>query len=115
MRLAGDLIDESGTRGEEILGDTLLLLMNAHHEPLPFVLPVLSPGHDWELLFDTSTTEIDQELKDEGHKYPLKERSMALFRTTSTEAAQSRISALQAEVIRQDSQRRGPPLAGVSR
>ncbi len=115
MRLAGDLIDESGSQGEEILGDTLLLLMNAHHEPLPFVLPVLSDGQHWELLFDTSTCDLDSELKDEGYKYPLKERSMALFRTTTPEAAQSRITAIQADVIRQDSRRRGPPLAGVTR
>jgi glycogen operon protein len=115
MRLAGDLIDESGTRGEEILGDTLLLLMNAHHEPLPFVMPVLSPGHRWQLLFDTSTSEVDPELKDEGDNYPLRERSMALFRTTTSELDTSPISESQLEVIREDSRRRGPPLAGVSR
>lgn len=114
MRLAGDLIDESGSQGEEILGDTLLLLMNAHHEPLPFVLPTLSAGHLWERLFDTSTFDVDNELRDEGYQYPLKERSMALLRTTTVEAAQSRISGLQAEAIRQDSRRRGPPLAGVT-
>ena len=114
MRLAGDLIEESGTQGEEILGDTLLLLMNAHHEPLPFVLPTLSEGHRWELLFDTATTKIDTELRDEGYRYPLKERSMALLRTTTSQAAQSRVSALQAEAIRQDSRRRGPPLLGIT-
>ncbi|MDB5334798.1 MAG: glgX 1 [Planctomycetaceae bacterium] len=114
MRLAGDLIEESGTQGEEILGDTLLLLMNAHHEPLPFVMPTLSDGHHWELLFDTATTALDSELRDKGYKYPLKERSMALFRTTTAEAVQSRVSALQAEAIRQDSRRRGPPLVGIT-
>jgi isoamylase len=115
MRLAGDLIDESGTCGEAILGDTLLMLMNAHHEPLPFVLPTVSHNHQWELLFDTATSQPDTELKPEKFEYPLKERSMAVFRTTTAEAAQSRISALQAEQIRQDSLRRGPPLAGVTR
>ena len=42
LRLAGDLIEECDARGEKITGDTLLLLMNAHHEPVPFVLPVLT-------------------------------------------------------------------------
>ena len=39
MRLAGDLIGEVDERGEPIVGDTLLMLLNAHHEPIPFTLP----------------------------------------------------------------------------
>ena len=30
VRLAGDLIDDVDERGEPIVGDTLLLLLNAH-------------------------------------------------------------------------------------
>ena len=40
VRLAGDLIGDVDERGEPIVGDTLLLLLNAHHEPIPFTLPV---------------------------------------------------------------------------
>ena len=39
VRLAGDLIGDVDERGEPIKGDTLLLLLNAHHEAIPFALP----------------------------------------------------------------------------
>lgn len=113
LRLAGDLIVEPDTRGEKIVGDTVLMLMNAHHEPVPFVLPVVSGSHRWELMFDTSSSENRADLFDARHKYPLQRRSMAVFRTISAE--QPSFSPLQVESIRQDSQRRGPPLAQLTR
>ena len=39
MRLAGDLIGDVDERGEPIVDDTALILVNAHHEPIPFTLP----------------------------------------------------------------------------
>ena len=44
VRLAGDLIGDVDERGEPIVGDTLLLLLNAHHEPIPFTLPATQAG-----------------------------------------------------------------------
>ena len=54
VRLAGDLIGEVDERGEPIVGDTLLVLLNAHHEAIPFTLPAHAAGQDWELLLDTA-------------------------------------------------------------
>ena len=42
VRLAGDAIDETDDRGHRIVDDTLLILLNAHHEAVSFTLP--SPG-----------------------------------------------------------------------
>ena len=39
LRLAGDAIEEVDDMGEPIVGDTFLILLNADHEPVPFVLP----------------------------------------------------------------------------
>jgi len=39
VRLAGDAIAEVDEQGNAIVDDTLLLLLNAHHEPLSFTLP----------------------------------------------------------------------------
>ena len=39
VRLAGDVIGDVDERGDLIVGETLLLLLNAHHEPIPFTLP----------------------------------------------------------------------------
>ena len=39
VRLNGDAIQEVNERGERIVGDTLLLMLNAGDEPIAFVLP----------------------------------------------------------------------------
>lgn len=109
MRLAGDLIDEQNVRGEKIEGDTLLLLMNSYHEPLPFVLPTLGQDQLWEVLFDTATIERDTSLRKEADTYPLRERSMVVLRTVLTTAAQVQPSDLQVRAIRQDVSRRALP------
>ena len=57
LRLAGDAIDEVDAQGEPITDDTLLILLNAHHEPLAFTLPAHRPGVKWELILDTRTAE----------------------------------------------------------
>jgi isoamylase len=44
-------------RGEQELDDTFLLLMNASHEELPFVLPPAPDGTSWEVLIDTASEE----------------------------------------------------------
>lgn len=113
MRLAGDLIEESDSRGEVIRGDTLLMLMNAHHEAIDFVLPVVSHDHRWELLFDTAVHEKPGAPWQARQIYPLQQRSLAVFRTI--DSVGSRISSLQLESVRLDAQRRGPPLAEVTR
>src|SRR5690606_21866286 len=54
MRLSGDLIGDIDNRGEPIIGETLLILLNAHWEPMPFTLPEHPPDRHWELLLDTA-------------------------------------------------------------
>ena len=56
MLLSGDTIDVRDEHGEPIRDDTFLILINAHHEPVNFVLP----GEEdvkWELLMDTRLEE----------------------------------------------------------
>lgn len=77
--LAGDQIDETDERGRRILGDTLLLLLNAHHEPIVFTLPAHAPG-DWELLLDTSASDLATGQFSCGSSYDLRDRSTAVFR-----------------------------------
>jgi glycogen operon protein len=79
VRLAGDLIGDVDERGEPIVGDTLLLLLNAHHEPIPFTLPVTHPDHFWERLVDTTGQVTPAEMCG-GDQYPLKDRSLAVLR-----------------------------------
>ena len=51
--LSGDTIDVLSFEGEPIRDETFLLLINAHYEPIPFVLP--GEEHlEWRLLLDTA-------------------------------------------------------------
>ncbi|WP_265521352.1 glycogen debranching protein GlgX [Oerskovia flava] len=51
--LNGDTIPEKDRRGEPIVDDSFLLLLNAHHESLDFTLPVSAYGEGWTVVFDT--------------------------------------------------------------
>ena len=81
VRWAGDLIGEPDERGEPVVGDTVLLLMNAHHEAIPFTLPSLKEGQQWECGLDTADPQGKPRPCPEGQPYDLQGRSMAVMRT----------------------------------
>jgi len=81
VRWAGDLIGELDERGEPVVGDTVLLLMNAHHDAIPFTLPELKEGQHWERLLDTAEPDGETRACPEGQPYDLQGRSMAVLRT----------------------------------
>jgi len=82
LRLAGDAIAERDDRGNRIADDTLLILLNAHHEPVPFVLPAHRSRVRWELVLDTRapTGRRRQRLMRGGEPFALEGRSLALLR-----------------------------------
>jgi glycogen operon protein len=81
MRLAGDIMDDVDEHGDRIVGDTLLLLLNAHHEAIPFTLPPQLPEQCWELLVDTANMNAETEYLEGGQQYLLQGRSLVLLRT----------------------------------
>ena len=52
--LNGDRILEPGPRGERIVDDSLLILLNADANPLGFVLPPSGYGEKWSVVLDTN-------------------------------------------------------------
>jgi glycogen operon protein len=66
--------------GKPVVGDMLLLLLNAHHEPIPFTLPAAPGATAWERLFDTADPAIVPATAAAGQAYPLRDRSTAVFR-----------------------------------
>ncbi len=52
MLLSGDMVDIHSFEGEPLHDDTFLLLLNAHYEPIPFVLPG-QEQIEWQLILDT--------------------------------------------------------------
>ncbi|HXG02514.1 MAG TPA: glycogen debranching protein GlgX, partial [Candidatus Binatia bacterium] len=82
LRLAGDALDEQDAWGRPVRDDTLLLVLNAHWEPVAFVLPAHRAGLRWEVLLDTRepTGRRRRRPLRAGEAYPLEARSLALLR-----------------------------------
>jgi isoamylase len=81
LRLAGDAIEEGDARGERIVDDTFLILVNGFWEPLPFVLPAHRSGVRWQPLLDTRAAELGRRgrVLRGGHTYEMESRSLAVF------------------------------------
>jgi isoamylase len=80
LRLNGNAIDEVDERGLRITGDTLLLMLNAGEQTVPFVLPQTAPGERWETLLDTFDPWLPSRRLREGDRYELHSRSMAVLK-----------------------------------
>ena len=78
--LEGEALDEIDARGRPVTDDGFLLLFNAHHEPVPFVLPAFGAGH-WRPLIDTleRTGIAAAAAFPPGGVYPLQGRALALL------------------------------------
>jgi glycogen operon protein len=82
LRLAGDAIEEVNEAGAPVVGDTFLLLLNADHAPVEFILPAHRARVRWEVLLDTrdwETVPATRTFK-AGDRYQLEARSLALLR-----------------------------------
>jgi len=82
LQLAGDAIEELDVRGKRIVDQTLLILLNAHYEPIPFILPVHQANMQWQEIVNTkeATGRPQQRLLHGGVAYELEARSLALLR-----------------------------------
>jgi isoamylase len=85
VRLAGDLIGDVDERGERLLGDTLLLLLNAAAERIDFALPEHQGEEIWEPLLDTADPRERPETFVFGETYPLEGRSSVVLRLRQLE------------------------------
>jgi glycogen operon protein len=81
MRLSGDAIEEADEFGRPIVGETLLILLNAHFEALPFVLPAHRASTRWIVVFDTARDgERARNHRERGGRtYDLQAHSLAVF------------------------------------
>jgi isoamylase len=81
VRVGGDALGELDPEGNPVVDDNLLLLLSAHHEPLPFKLPTTSDGARWELVLDTRCSNQEHGVVlGGGETFELADRSMAFFR-----------------------------------
>ncbi len=93
LRLAGDALAEVDAWDEQIVDDTFLVLLNAHHEPIPFVLPAHRPGVRWEIVLDSRAPDGGRPLRPlrGGESYDLEGRSVALLMLSRRRRAPHRI------------------------
>jgi isoamylase len=84
--LGGDALDEIDERGRAVVDDSFLVLFNAHHDPIPFVLPAMGKGA-WQRLIDTTDIEGDgaADVHQAGATYSLTGRSLALFKSVEAQ------------------------------
>jgi glycogen operon protein len=106
VRLAGDVIGDVDEHGDPIVGDTLLLLLNANHEAIPFTLPATRPEHHWEPLLDSAEASIESKAFSGGQRYPLQSRSLALLRTRDTDKSVQVLTDAQVDSLYKQSRRR---------
>jgi len=83
MLLSGSAIEEMNERGEPIIGDTLLVLLNGHSDTVPFTLPPLDADQQWQRAFDTFDPHGPDKGFDEGKQYSVQGRSIVCFKLTS--------------------------------
>ncbi|HEV3408648.1 MAG TPA: alpha-amylase family glycosyl hydrolase, partial [Chthoniobacterales bacterium] len=92
MLLSGDTIDVLSFHGEPIRDQTFVYLINAHYEPLPFVLP--GQEHlEWRLVIDTADEDGFIEDGDKfasGDEIQVEGRSSKLLRLTAGSQARAR-------------------------
>jgi glycogen operon protein len=80
--LAGGAIERRGHRGQPIKDSNFLLLLNAHHELIPFrIAPELS-AKTWFTVLDTAYDADPFAFKRAPPEYPLQPRSLALLQET---------------------------------
>lgn len=61
-----------------------LLLINAHHEAVPFTIPPERFGSHWKRLIDTARPDEGDTTFEPGQEYPLEGRSLVLLRAEAT-------------------------------
>jgi glycogen operon protein len=83
VRLNGDAIQEVNERGERIVGDTLLMMLNAGDRVITFVLPATAAVERWETLLDTADPWLPARRLRAGDRYELQGRSMAVMRLSN--------------------------------
>ncbi len=77
--MVGNAIDDIDERGRLVSGDTLLILLSAHFESVPFVLPAVEAGHEWVRVLDTIEPRSIEVRFNGGTQYPLQGRTLVLF------------------------------------
>ena len=79
VRLEGVMQDEVDDTGRPVVGQTMLLLLNALPEAVPFYVPAILPEASWRPVLDTSRRRVPRRRFRRGDSYALQGHSLALL------------------------------------
>jgi isoamylase len=102
VRLAGDLIGDVDERGEPVVDETALILLNAHHESISFTLPPTREGQVWECVLDTVEGREESRTLHGGDLYDVGDRSLAIFFTREEQDARRPASLTETDSLRRE-------------
>jgi isoamylase len=90
--LSGSSMDEDDERGRPIVDDDFLVLLNAHHDALPFRIPALETAPQWQQVIDTAHEDgfvPDLRVFRSGEVCPLQGRSIVVLRHSHARGTES--------------------------
>ena len=79
LMLNGKTLQASDENGEPLQDDSFLILVNASHEGVEFILPKYPNGSPWRHVMDTENIDDPFKLAKVGRKVILGGRSMMVF------------------------------------
>src|SRR6187402_2080367 len=80
MGLPGDQIEEVGERGERLIGNTFVILLNANSEAVPFRLGARRRDVSWVSVIDTGAPGGEGRTYDHMSVFPLEAHAMAVLK-----------------------------------
>ena len=89
--MVGNALDEVDERGRQVRGDTLLILLNAHHDEVPFALPTITDGTVWVRMIDTIEPYVEERRYTGGQKYRFRAGRSRYSSCAASSAGVSRI------------------------
>jgi len=103
--LGGDAIPMIDEKGQRLVDDGLLVMMNAHHEPIRFKLPAEEEGGGWLLEIDTNEPDKPRDTPCAGD-YVVAPRALVVLRQPLDQKAARAAAGAPARVIKKEAQRR---------
>jgi isoamylase len=92
MLLSGTAIEEVNERGEPIIGDTVLVMLNGQTEKVSFTFPGVDGNQLWHRVVDTFDPLSPDRVYKPGVRYALQGRSVAVFRIMAPLRERRRVS-----------------------
>ena len=92
LMLAGDAGDDRDARGMSMVDDTLLIMLNAHHESVAFVLPAAGDGTSWRREIDSGEPDLEPHAMPAlapGENHDVQGRSLVVWRLEQARHQQS--------------------------